>query len=266
MTTVGVVCEAEDDFATAKTLIGRVLFEEANWIDGDTYQHVCVFAGLEPGRQFTTWTGLPRIRQSWPRRQAHGKFSGEPGAPMATAARTALLHFFAADPRPDAVLLMKDGDHEAPERLRGLEQARDRRSPMPVVLAVPVPEREAWCLSGFVAETEGEQESLQTVRRRIGFDPTASSHRLSSKNPTDKRDCKRALDELTASVRERAEKCIAEMQLEALRRRAQRTLEFSRRGASSPRTPSHRPRSFPAGRTVSTCLSGGLSRKSESEV
>jgi hypothetical protein len=219
MAIVGVICEAPADLATAKALFQRVLFDAASWIDADTFKSVCQFAGVVENTGHALWTDLGKIDRPWPRYRAQGKFSGAPGEPMANAARTALFHFMHSG-HAEAVLLMKDGDDQADDRRRGLMQARDDAQwPFPVLFCVPVPERESWHLSGFIATDEDEQSRLAAARARLAFDPTLEPERLTSKNPTDARDCKRALDELTRGDRSRELDCLLSPPVDHLKAR-----------------------------------------------
>src|SRR5687768_7728874 len=123
MSDFGLVCEAASDAIVIEVLVRRVLGAAIDWLDRGTWEVTCKTSGLASGARFTSWADLGRMPVHWPRRRAHGHFKGAPGAPMALAARKALLHFLARDPQPDAVILVKDADDDPIGRCRGLEQA-----------------------------------------------------------------------------------------------------------------------------------------------
>jgi hypothetical protein len=106
------------------------------------------------------------------------------------------------------VILVRDADDQ-PERLTGLRQARDHAQhglePDRVAIGVAVPEREAWCLCGFIPASDTEQQELTAQRQRLGFDPTRHPDRLRGEG---KRNAKPVLAALTQGDRDREQQCL----------------------------------------------------------
>ncbi|WP_155893548.1 hypothetical protein [Cystobacter fuscus] len=145
-----------------------------------------------------------------------GKFSGQPGALDAHAARRALLLLASSGQRPDAVLLVRDSDGKL-ERRSGLEQARDSYEwPFPVVIGLAEPKRECWVLAGFEPRTEDEKAQLQKEERRLSFHPVRGAHKLTASEHGAKTDAKKVLDALTRGEPERERVCLEETPLGTL--------------------------------------------------
>lgn len=218
MVRIAVVCEASGDFRTIKSLVRDLLCSRVEWLRGapEMWEAMAEYCGLLRGSSYTTWTHRPA--SGWPQRRAHGKFLGEPGAPMALAARRMLLELFShAGGQPEVVILAKDGDQQGPHRRRGLEQARsDKPWTAPIIIAVADPEREAWVISGFSPRDARERDALEAATRRLGFDPTTHSERLTSKTAGDPRDAKRVAEELGIDA-DRETPCLGDLDLLARR-------------------------------------------------
>lgn len=212
---IGLVVEAPADAETARTLVDRVLRARRSWADDDDMlEHLRSWRGIAPDSPVTYWKHVRALATAHDVR-SHGHFSGEPGAPDAQAARRALV-VLAKLGMTDAVVLLRDADHQ-PERRVGLEQARNG-SPHRERIAVGVaePEREAWVLAGFQPRDAGEHATLGRERQRLGFDPCLAPHSLRG---DDKRSAKTALATLTAGDLERQRLCLADTPLEHLRER-----------------------------------------------
>ncbi|MFO0660919.1 MAG: hypothetical protein U0165_13970 [Polyangiaceae bacterium] len=183
----------------ARDLCDRVVFEraEADWLRAlwapelrDTQR---VWSGLD---QDTWWSDRPtcgreadlasvpntiRVRETGRRKAFHGV--------AGLAFRTALLAESLAI-RPDVLVLAGDTDgEEDPARLRraGVDGAAVS---LPVLIAEPVREAEAWVVAGFVPRNDAEQGRFNDVKKTLGFDPTASPERLLSDVSGDRRDTK----------------------------------------------------------------------------
>lgn len=128
-----------------------------------------------------------------------------------------------------AIVLIRDEDNQI-ERFSTLCRLRDdlarKNFQIPIIIGVAKPEREAWVLNGYEAETAEEKEILQEIKRRIGFDPCVEAHRLrgkSSQPGTEDRDIKRILRTLTQDDLSREEQCWQETSLDTLIKRGQET-------------------------------------------
>jgi hypothetical protein len=216
----GVVCEARADRDIACGLADRVLLEEVDWLAPET---------LDSCRQ---WTGLrsePFLEWKRTRGEARqvglkvfGSFKGESGAPDALAARRALLLFAETERRPDAVLLIRDGD--AQRDRHGLDQARDEKPwPFKIIIGLAEPERECWVLVGFEPRDEAEAKRVDDARKRLSFHPVRDAHKLTAREHGAKTDAKVALDELTEGRRERELACWEETPLTVLEERGLHT-------------------------------------------
>ena len=219
---IAVVCEAPADQATACDLADRILSAEINWLTPALLNGCRRWCGLVEGQTFLKWAevrGLARDRGI----QAHGHFSGEPGAPDAYGARLALLLFTGADEPPQAVLLIRDTDGDGQRRL-GLNQAREaRRWSFGVTIGLAHPKRECWVLAGFEPANNTEDRRLRVVRRDLGFNPCERADRLTAKADTAKRSAKRVLQGLTGGDRSRERSCFQDTDLAVLERRGART-------------------------------------------
>ncbi|TPW03221.1 MAG: hypothetical protein FD129_3082 [bacterium] len=119
-----------------------------------------------------------------------------------------------------AILLIRDRDDQ-PERRLGLEQARGQnQSATVIVVGFAVVEREAWVLSGFDPQDDGETARLDAERQTLGFDPRRRSHELTAcKNDQAIRSPKRVLRQLSGDDRKRERHCWTNTPLERLRER-----------------------------------------------
>lgn len=212
---LAVVCEADGDRRTACGLADRVLCREVEWIEPESLAAYRSWRGLDEGRTFLKWSDAGTLfRKSG--LKAHGHFDGRPGAPDALAARRVLLLLHKAGFVPDAVLLIRDSDGDL-DRLAGLKQARaEWNEPVPIVLGLAHPKREAWVLAGFEPQDEDERARLKQARQSLGFDPRLHAHRLDAIEPGALHDTKRVAAELIGGLEEREESCWMECDLETL--------------------------------------------------
>jgi hypothetical protein len=137
--------------------------------------------------------------------------------------RKVLLLCALAEPRPDAVLLIRDLDNQPVERRKSIELARDQPVPagFVVVLALANTKREAWVLNGSAAGSDFEETTLTAVRAELSFDPCHQSENLDATEPGAKRDAKRVLKLLTNGEPEREERCWMNASWDLLRTRGQ---------------------------------------------
>jgi hypothetical protein len=215
---LGVVCEARADRDTACGLADRVLVEEIEWLEPDTLESSRQWRGLRSEEPYLRWASV-RDESQRIGLQIFGKFNSQPDARMA---RLALLLLAGAERRPDAVLLMRDGD--AQRDRQGLEQARSY-SPWPfrVIIGLADPKRECWVLAGFEPKNEKEEERLEKERQRLSFHPVREAHKLTAREHGAKKDAKVALDALTQGDKERERACLEETPLVVLEERGKET-------------------------------------------
>lgn len=208
--------EGPSDARTVPGLTDRVLQATACVTD---IENARTFGGLDAGT-YLKWSQVDdeAKRRRIPR--MHGHFAGEPAVEDARRTHQALQCFVAAEPQPDAVLLVRDSDGKPKDREEGLAQARRERAwPFPVVVGVAHTMRECWVLAGFVPQNKQERATLVRLRKDLGFDPTERSDQLDASKETAKRSAKRVLSSLTNDAREREAQCWAEAPLDLLRTR-----------------------------------------------
>jgi hypothetical protein len=217
-----VVCEADADRRIACGLADRVLCQEVEWIEPESLAAIRTWRGLEEGTSHLRWAqAFNLFKKSG--LKAHGHFDGRPGGPDALAARRVFFLLHEAPFHPDAVVLIRDSDGEL-DRRTGLEQARTEwKEPIPIVLGLAHPKREAWVLAGFEPKDEKEKSALTGARKSLGFDPRIRSHELHAREPGALRDAKRVLAELTGGQGDREEACWVESRLELLLERGEQS-------------------------------------------
>ena len=209
---IGMVCEGASDHRTATTLASRVL--------GRPVETTAIDPSIDQDPGFSRWTKLDRHPQRWPRYHLNGRRgSGEPVHGQTLVARKALLLFTG---KAEAVVLMADGDREGPARRAAMERARIESTTIPperIVVAVPMPEREAWHLAGFEPQDEAERDRLAQLRTELGKDPRTHSHDLKHGRDEAKSNSKRILRALTEGDDDREHGCVAETPIDVLRSR-----------------------------------------------
>ncbi len=220
----GVVCEAQADQRTACWLADRVLLEQIEWLEPEMLDSQRCWRGLSAAEDsFLKWAAVRTEFERAGLKGVFGHFNGSPGEPDALMARRALLLFANLDPRPDAVVLVRDSDADS-RRRTGLEQARnDRPWPFEIVIGVAEPKRECWVLAGFDARGPAEAERLQKAVERLSFHPVKDAHRLTAREHGAKTDAKLALEELTSGDFERERACLSETSLSTLEERGSLT-------------------------------------------
>jgi hypothetical protein len=220
-----VVCEAEADFRTATGLAERIVRENVDWIEGDSFIHCPLWSGLDESSRYLLWFDIPKLAKEAGIR-SHGHFDGRPAEPDAHAARRALrLLKWKNAARPlDGVLLIRDDDRDA-RRRDGLEQARDDDHDLRdrIVIGLAHCKRECWVLAGFDPRDQVESDRLSEVRADLGFDPRTGAHQLTVKGKGGKRNAKEILDKLTGGDANREAICWEEASLLTLHDRGQET-------------------------------------------
>lgn len=205
MTRLGITAESTSDVRLLEGLVDRILVARIDWIEPevlDAYRTWC-------GPEGEDWLRLGKATKRARERGfggLYGRFDGEPGAEEALMFRAVFLLFAEEDVPPEALVVHRDTDGKGPERRRGFELAAAREWPFAAVLAFPDPEMEAWLVATWSAEDDGDRRAHEAVRERLGFDPILEPHRLTSGRKTDKRDSKKALDQLCAQGRSAADR------------------------------------------------------------
>jgi hypothetical protein len=170
----------------------------------------CSFQGLTPDSQFLPVSKLTEEHQMrFPRGfrgvVPRGNLAGGSTSPYEILGHKALQilkSIFEADPGMGFVIVC-DEDGRGPERLQGLQQARDRSAlSQRVAVGVACPEVEAWVLAGFHPMDEEETRLHSAEVQRLKLDPTQNPHLLKGPNGSD-RDIKRVLGALTDGDHER---------------------------------------------------------------
>lgn len=202
-----VLCEARADFETATHLARRVLEEGALTV---AFESVLRWRGVEPGTSYTPLSKLKKAVKATglklPRYLGHVK-----GQPKKSDAAIALRGVQIARLSLISVLLFVRDLDSSPQRLQGIEQAREEAgdTEIEMILATPDPEREAWVLNGFVARSAAEENAFAKEMKQLGFDPCVESHRLRGdvRRGQEKRDIKKLVERLTGGDRDREKAC-----------------------------------------------------------
>lgn len=204
-------CEDAVDARVARTLVDERVVRTIEWLRRDDLDpeapagHWKNDAHVSPLR---TWAGrtssepffdihkwkeaLDQLSIGGQRPRLHGFVGGKPGGGEAFMIHGCLLlaqHAASAD----AAVIVRDVDDE-PARADALERLRadPKLTPrLPVVLASPMPEIEAWILVGFSPQNDEESVRLKTLRAQLSFDPTREPYRLSFRGKPAERDPKR---------------------------------------------------------------------------
>jgi hypothetical protein len=217
----GVVCEARADRDTACGLADRVLLQEVSWLAPETLDSCRHWRGLRSEDSYLRWASVKEEARR-AKLVIFGGFKNGPGEQDSYNARRALLLLAMAERRPDAVVLMRDGD--AQRDRAGLEQARnDRPWPFQVIIGLAEPKRECWVLAGFEPRNADEADLLEAERHRLSFHPVRDAHQLTAREHGAKRDAKVALDALTQGDKARERACLEETPLAVLDARGGKT-------------------------------------------
>jgi len=214
---IGVACEDEGHFSAVTFLVDAALLVEHTWLR-DIIDSCRSWCGLEPPEPWYKYD--PRDAHDVRPLvldgvviKPHGHINGEPLELEAGMWRKVLLLFCHCEPRPEAVLLVRDMDGYG-DRRKGMEQVRNGMPwPFAVVIAAPEPEIEAWHVAGFVPADTNERDALDQIRRSLSFDPVLQSHRLTSHPNDAATDAKRVLYALCGGDGDRRRTCIADSSL-----------------------------------------------------
>jgi len=206
---IALVCEAPADRETAARITTRVVCDHESlrdWMEPEYLR----FRGFRPDDPHLLWREVKATAVA-NNVAVVGFINGLPASPDAHNALRALWLFHRLDPRPDAVMLIRDSDNDL-ERRDGLHQARDSEPwPFRVVIGFAHTKRECWHICGFDPKDETEQKRWDDERRTLGFDPRLKSHELTAKHDekNDKRSAKRVLSVLAGDDLDREAECLA---------------------------------------------------------
>jgi hypothetical protein len=210
----GVACEDAGHFSAVTCLVDAALLAHHGWL-ADIIDSCRSWRGFDESRPWSSYKtddahDLQPILLDGVRIAPHGHIKGEKLGPEASMWRKVLLLFCHCEPRPEAVLLVRDMDGYD-DRRRGMEQVRDGIEwPFDIAVAAPQPEIEAWHVSGFVPTNATEHGALEELRRTLSFDPTFESQRLTSRPNDALSDAKRVLRALCGDDHDRRRSCFAD--------------------------------------------------------
>jgi hypothetical protein len=238
------IVEAEADYRTTTGIAERALQENASylWLAEllqDQPEAVFSWAGLEDDIGFSCWSDFEAIANRFKEEgyrfpRFNGQFSDGPtnlDYPIARNIVYLINQYLKINKNRNvsAIVLIRDEDNQS-KRFTTLCRLRDdlsrRGFQIPIIIGVANPEREAWVLNGYEAQTAAEKQVLQDIKRRIGLDPCLEAHRLrgkSSQPGTEDRDIKHILRELTQDDPLREKQCWQETPLDILVERGQKT-------------------------------------------
>lgn len=214
---LGIACEDNGHYTVATRLLDAALLDRHPWLADRLPAHR-THSGLAPDEPWYKYdpadaNDLRPIVLDNRRIAPSGHINGKPLRPEAGMWRKILLLFCHRDPRPDAVLLLRDLDGY-PSRLEGMQQAaRELEWPFPIAIGAAQPEVEAWWVSGFTPELPREHSALQALTRELSFDPTRESQRLTSHPNDAPTDAKRVLSRLCGDDPERLDRCLQDRPL-----------------------------------------------------
>jgi hypothetical protein len=211
---IGVACEDNGHFSAVTCLVDAALLAEHGWLDGviDSCRSWCGIAQSQPWYKYDPRDAhdVRPLVLDGVTVKPHGHINGEPLGCEAGMWRKVLMLFCHCEPRPEAILLVRDMDGYG-DRRKGMEQVRNGLPwPFAIAIAAPEPEIEAWHVSGFMPTNAREQVALEALRQKLSFDPTLESHRLTS-HPNDvPTDSKRVLDALCGDDHDRRRSCVVD--------------------------------------------------------
>ncbi|NVB42888.1 hypothetical protein G6O69_34020 [Pseudenhygromyxa sp. WMMC2535] len=203
-----------------KQLARRVVVEGASWDLGDVLDDMWRWVGPMGEEAFKIGTKPELIGPGGRPLKLHGKIAGQPLKPEASMVRRLLTAFDMARPRPELVILARDGDGRVEERRAGFDQVvTGLEWDFPIILAMPEPEAEAWLVCGFDPRNDTEARRLEDLG--LNFNPRAQPERLTSRPNHAPTDAKRVLQALTDGDKARIEACL-DHPLDELGRRGER--------------------------------------------
>jgi hypothetical protein len=217
---IALACEDQAHRALATFLADRVLLDEAvrrgaaHWINEESlawHRSYCGRSSTEEGPEHTRFYPLGRARADAEELGRQVRIGGRPiklrgfidGKPLKPEAglwrRVFIVLLAALDPPPDALIVVHDTDGDL-ARIDAIDQAlaivRALDEPLPVIVATPHQDAEAWFVTGFVAASDVERRRLESCTEDLGFCPPDEAHRLTAHPNDAPTDAKRVLRRL----------------------------------------------------------------------
>ncbi|MGF1581524.1 MAG: hypothetical protein ACFCD0_19530 [Gemmataceae bacterium] len=188
----------------------------------ETLDHFRSWHGPNDGQPYWTWKEIPtRAKDAGIR--VHGHFEDGAALHDAKAGRRALLLLAETVDNLNGVLLIRDDDGDD-DRENGLDQARTNlKVDFPIVVGLAHVKRECWVLNGFEPCDDKERESLEAIRKELGFYPRLEPHRLTHRGKGELRNAKTIVTALTGDIEEREQNCWQETRLDVLEQRGEHT-------------------------------------------
>lgn len=205
---VGVLCEGPTDHRYVLPLVERALVDAQDWLESIVGTQALIWRGLESGEPYLAWSQV-KARARGRRIKVHGKFRGFTAE--ASTAYKAFKLFALEGSAWDAVLVLRDTDHDM-QRHPSLGAARQIEPwPFVLVLGVQHPCLECWQIAGFEPCDARERALLEPDMRE-------RTHTLKSKDDYPD-SAKVILRLLTGGDEDRIASCLTTSDLSALRAR-----------------------------------------------
>lgn len=193
-------------FLADKVRLDEAAKRAVHWIDAESLQGLRSYEGRGDDEQrpehlrFYLLSQAKRDAEDLPKQltihgrpvKLRGRIGEKPLRPEAGFWRRVLLLLASSHPPPDVIIVAHDTDGDR-ARLKDLEQALALTHPIPVIVAVPHQDAEAWFVAGFRPGSDAERRRLEDRKDDLGFDPPERPHRLTA-HPNDARtDARRVL-------------------------------------------------------------------------
>lgn len=202
------VCEDQAHRALATFLADQVILDEAlrrgaDWINDASLGYYRRYSGLceregepEEERYYPLGQAKADARDYKGPARLNGHINGQPAGLEASLWRRVFVLVASIDPPPDALVVVHDTDGDI-KRRTGLDQAlsamKDLPHALPVVVAMPHQDAEAWFVAGFVPQNPHERLRLDECKKELAFLPPEEPHRLTAHPNDAPTDAKRVL-------------------------------------------------------------------------
>jgi len=157
--------------------------------DSNDISGLRIYTGIEPHTELTLWKDIKSMSEG--HAMGRGSLIGHPSEQVADrkydypSTRKALILCAQQNPRPDAIILMRDLDKQAGGRRKSIEVARDEffgKTDMQIILALAHHKREAWVLNGFEPQNKNEKSIADQLRQELGFNPCENAELLDAES------------------------------------------------------------------------------------
>lgn len=213
---IAIACEDQAHRALATSLADRVVLKEAerlhaaDWVYEESLTWLRFFCGLheddhlpEHLRFYALSNASDDAKRLGERVSIGGRpiklrghIGGESLKPEAGLWRRLFILFSVEQPPPSVLIIVRDTDG-IPARLDGLDQAlalmKELELPLPIVVAAPNQDAEAWFVAGFVPEDSAEEQRLRALKEMLSWSPPDEPHKLTAHPNTATTDAKRVL-------------------------------------------------------------------------